>query len=267
MTGPRARRSARRSAPPARAAGRPRGECAGGRDGLALGASSGQRGAGPRRQRADGQASWALRTVRPGSSNQQQYATLAGRRCAGRRRRTDSTAARCAHRARRCCSSACGSRTAPPTSRGGALPRNPQWPDDDSREPDRQQTRLQGGGDGGGIINFAAISGRRRLTLINTTVAFARLAGGIMAMDRLYAVNLINSTVARNTATDRGVGGVAFPASGQFRIGNSSRRQRGGRNVELRRSGAVLRWQPSSRPRIAGSPQRPICATRPGPVR
>ena len=82
-----------------------------------------------------------------------------------------------------------------------------------------------GGGDGGGILNFGGDGGASaQLTVRNSTIAFntARLAGGIISYGhQLDSVTLSGVTVAHNTATDRGVGGVALPATGAFRIGSS----------------------------------------------
>jgi hypothetical protein len=76
---------------------------------------------------------------------------------------------------------------------------------------------LQGGGDGGGIINFGGDGGNAAaLTLQNSTIALnaARLGGALITRDNPQnAVTLENVTVARNAATDRGVGGIAFGAT------------------------------------------------------
>lgn len=75
----------------------------------------------------------------------------------------------------------------------------------------------QGGGDGGGIINFGGDgNGAASLTIRNSTIAFnnARLAGAIISRegDQLeHNQNTLvteNVTIAQNRASDRGVGGV-----------------------------------------------------------
>ena len=82
-----------------------------------------------------------------------------------------------------------------------------------------------GGGDGGGIINFGGDGGASaQLTVRNSTIAFntARLAGGLISYGHpLDSVTLSAVTVAHNTGTDRGIGGIALPATGAFRIGSS----------------------------------------------
>lgn len=78
---------------------------------------------------------------------------------------------------------------------------------------------LQGGGDGGGVINFsgdAQVPGPAALTIQNSTIAFnqARLAGGLISYGvAQHTVTLNGVTVARNSAGDRGIGGISYDAA------------------------------------------------------
>ena len=82
-----------------------------------------------------------------------------------------------------------------------------------------------GGGDGGGIINFGGDAGASaQLTIRNTTIALntARLAGGLISYGSpADAVVLEHVTIARNTALDRGYGGIVVPDTGLFSVGSS----------------------------------------------
>ena len=82
-----------------------------------------------------------------------------------------------------------------------------------------------GGGDGGGIINFGGDAGASaNLTIRNTTIAFntARLAGGLISYGNDGdAMTLDHVTIADNTATDRGVGGMNLPLTGVFSVGST----------------------------------------------
>ena len=79
-----------------------------------------------------------------------------------------------------------------------------------------------GGGDGGGVINFGGDGGGpATLVVRDSTIAFntARLAGGLIGYGNTGdAVTLEGVTLARNLATDRGIGGVSVgPGSFQAR--------------------------------------------------
>ncbi len=83
-----------------------------------------------------------------------------------------------------------------------------------------------GGGDGGGIINFGGDGlGSASLTVRNTTIAFnqARLSAGLISYgDAGDQVTLENVTIARNTAYDRGIGGIAVSAAeGSYHVKGS----------------------------------------------
>ena len=75
---------------------------------------------------------------------------------------------------------------------------------------------LQGGGDGGGVINFGGdLGAAAALTVHNSTLAFntARLAGALISYGNVQdRVTLDGVTVARNSGGDRGVGGISFGA-------------------------------------------------------
>ena len=99
-------------------------------------------------------------------------------------------------------------------SGGGIANRNGQMPILNSLI-DRNQAP-DGGGDGGGIINFGGDGGgAAALTVQNSTLAFntARLAGALISYGNVEdRVTLDGVTVARNSGGDRGVGGISFGA-------------------------------------------------------
>jgi len=77
---------------------------------------------------------------------------------------------------------------------------------------------MDGGGDGGGVINFGGDGGApATLVVRDTTIAFntARLAGGLIGYDNPGdSVTFEGVTLARNLATDRGIGGVSVAPGG-----------------------------------------------------
>src|SRR5207247_7589243 len=77
---------------------------------------------------------------------------------------------------------------------------------------------LFGGGDSGGIQNWGNGEGRDgALTITNSTITSntARLGGGVFSWnDSFNTVTIRNSTIAFNTATDRGIGGVGIVDGG-----------------------------------------------------
>jgi hypothetical protein len=81
-----------------------------------------------------------------------------------------------------------------------------------------------GGGDGGGILNFGGDGGASaHLTIRNSTIAFnsARLAGGLISYDNPQdEVTVDRVTVAYNSGGDRGTGGLAL-TTGTISVGGT----------------------------------------------